>query len=57
MTSHDFKTFLALLTIASLPGCLVRERRMERPRDCRHGEYIERHREHERWIDGRWRCD
>jgi hypothetical protein len=45
------KTLLALAVVtATGVGCVV-ERRVERPRGCRHGEYIEtRH-------GGYWRCE
>jgi hypothetical protein len=53
MKPHSLRNLIALVLItAPLTGCLV-ERRVERPRGCRHGVYVERH--HGR--EGHWRCD
>ena len=45
------RTILALAVVAATSGSCVVEHRVERPRGCRHGEYIEtRH-------GGYWRCE
>jgi hypothetical protein len=52
MQLRNLRNLIALLlVIAPLTGCIV-ERRVERPRGCRHGVYVEGH--HGR--AGHWRC-